>query len=94
MLGCPEFPMATMSVSAFNNCPALVRFRYWGSIPDGVNFSKSPLLDGESVENILAALVDRNGQASQTLTLHPQVAQRLTDAQKAAIAAKNWNLVY
>lgn len=81
--------------NAFGNCFALTTLKITGTV--GTSFLKlntSPLLSNESVQNIIDHLKDLTGQTAQTLTLHATVGAKLTDAQKSAITAKNWTLVY
>lgn len=92
ILGCEEFPMIGNSQNSFNNCKALVRLRYIGTISTSISFAQSPLLDDASIQGIVDALAEV--ATAQTLTLHATVGAKLTDAQKATITAKNWTLVY
>ena len=57
-----------------------------------ISFSYSNLLDDESIQSIINALQDRTGQTALKVTFHTDVVNRLTDAQLAQIAAKNWQL--
>lgn len=65
-----------------------------GTIFDTVSFADSPLLTNASVQNIIDHLKDLTSATAQTLTLHATVGAKLTDAQKTAISAKNWNVSY
>lgn len=64
---------------------------YFGS---NLNFVSSDKLTTASVQSILDHLKDLTGQAANTLAFHADVGAKLTEAQKAAITAKNWTLVY
>lgn len=65
-----------------------------GTIGKSITFPNSPKLTTASVDSIINALKDLTGQTALTLTLHATVGAKLTEAQKAAITAKNWTLVY
>ena len=80
--------------SAFLGLPKLTNITFEGVIGYSVSFGDSPLLTNESVQSIIDHLRDLTDAASQTLTFHATVGGKLTDAQKAAITAKNWTLVY
>ena len=84
----------TGGTTAFTNAPALKNITFVGEIPISVSFAHSNLLTAASVQNIIDHLKDLTGATAQTLTLHATVGGNLTDAQKAAITAKNWTLVY
>ena len=86
-------PVVQWSNSFANNL-ALKEIRFQGQIGKAINFANSSKLSAESIQSIIDALADLSGATAQTLTLHKTVGAKLTDAQKAAIAAKNWNLVY
>lgn len=93
-LGCEEIPLTRISNNAFQNCSALVRLNWVGAIVTGFSLQWCALLDDVSIQNIVDSLADLTGQAAQTLTIHATVGAKLTDAQKGAITAKNWTLVY
>ncbi len=86
--GVPDFDFT------FASCEALAHITIHGSIDVNISFAESPLLTNESVQSIIDHLADLTGKAAQTLTLHATVGNKLTDAQKAACTAKNWQLVY
>lgn len=64
------------------------------TIVANVGFQHSSKLSADSIQSIIDGLADLTGQTQQTLTLHNAVGSKLTDAQKAAITAKNWTLAY
>lgn len=78
----------------FNDCPKLeeINFTEDSVIAKNISFFQSPLLNTASVNGIIQALKDLTGATAQTLTFHADVKGKLTDAQKAAITAKNWQL--
>ena len=82
--------------SWFNECYALeeINFTQDSVIKANIAFQNSPKLTNQSVQSLINVLKDLTGESSQTLTLHADVGNKLTDAQKAAITAKNWTLVY
>ena len=79
--------------TAFQGCGRLENIIIEGTIGTSISFPSCPLTT-ESVQSIIDHLKDLTGQATQNLTLHNTVGSKLTDAQKAAITAKNWTLVY
>ena len=79
---------------SFGLLPKLVNITFVGCIGKSFVIKDSPLLSDASVQSIIDCLKDLTGAAAQTLTLHATVGGKLTDAQKAAITAKNWTLVY
>lgn len=65
-------------------------------LEDGFNYSlnfPSILLERNTVVNMFNALVDRTGLDSLTFQIRKQVANKLTDEDKAILALKNWTLV-
>lgn len=84
---------------AFNNysflgLPRLEEIRFEGCIGKSLAIKDSSKLSAASVQSIIDCLKDLTGQTQQTLTFHATVGANMTDAQKAAITAKNWQLVY
>lgn len=77
----------------FANCRKLENITIEGVIGKGWNCKACPLTN-ETVQNIIDHLKDLTGQTTQTLTLKADVGAAVTDAQKAAITAKNWTLAY
>jgi len=80
--------------NTFANCTALENINFEGVIANSLSFSNSSLLTPTSINNIIGCLKDLTGGTAQTLTLHATVGAKLTDEQKAAITAKNWELAY
>ncbi len=82
--------------SWFSECYALeeINFTQDSVIKANIAFQDSPKLTNQSVQSLINVLKDLTGESSQTLTLHADVGNKLTDVQKAAITAKNWTLVY
>lgn len=64
------------------------------SIKASISFANSPNLTDASRQSIVDGLADLTGQTAQTLTLHATVGAKLTEAQRATIAAKNWEVKY
>ena len=77
----------------FLNCKKLENITVEGVIAKSWDCKHSPLTNA-TVQNIIDCLKDLTGEATQTLTLTADVGAAVTDAQKAAITAKNWTLVY
>lgn len=81
--------------NAFYICYELREVRFAaGAVFTSVSFSYSSLLSDVSIQSIIDGLADLTGQTAQTLTLHATVGAKLTQAQKDAVSAKNWTLVY
>ena len=78
----------------FQNHSYLESIDFDGVIGTDISFAHSNLLDDASVQSIIDHLKDLTGATAQTLTLHKDVGNKLTEAQKATITAKNWTLVY
>jgi hypothetical protein len=72
----------------------LKEVRFEGTIGTTIYFTYFSLLSDESVQSIIDHLKDLTGTTTQKLTFHAKVGAKMTDAQKAAITAKNWTLVY
>lgn len=83
-------------VACFANCYVLENITFEGDIKAGtsslLSFAQSNLLSNASVQSIIDHLFDYSGSTARTLQLHADVKARMTDAQKAQITAKNWNL--
>lgn len=79
---------------AFGGLGSLEEIRFEGTIGVSLLINNSPLLSNDSVQSIIDHLKDLTGATAQTLTFHNDVGNKLTQAQKDAISAKNWTLVY
>ena len=79
---------------AFRYCNKLKDISFGGVVGKSISFSDCSLLTNASVQSVIDHLKDLTGATAQTLTFHADVGGKLTDAQKAAITAKNWTLVY
>ena len=82
------------TIGNFMMANALVNVEVTGTIGTDINLSGSSLLSNESVQNVIDHLKDLTGATAKTLTFHKTVGNKLTEAQKATITAKNWTLVY
>lgn len=81
--------------SMFASCYALREIRFVPlSIKKSNAMNHSSNLSAESIQSIIDGLADLTGKTAQTFTFHKDVGNKLTDAQKATITAKNWTLVY
>lgn len=78
----------------FGSCGQLEEIRLEGALGCSLSFSSCSKLSSDSVQSIIDHLKDLTGATAQTLTFQAAVGGKLTDAQKAAITAKNWTLVY
>ena len=85
---------ANISGDSFAWCTALKEIRFNGTIASNLSFPNSANLSTDSIDSIIGALKDRTGTTAFTLTFHKTVGAKLTQAQKDAISAKNWTLVY
>ena len=65
-----------------------------GTIKISIPFNQNPNLTDASIQSIIDGLADLTGATAQTVTFHKNVGDKLTDAQKTAISAKNWTLAY
>ena len=94
-IGEMEIPKVTEASNAFVGCTELKRISFVaGCINVNISFSNSSKLDDASIQSIIDGLADLTGKSAKTLTLHATVGAKLTQAQKDAISAKNWTLVY
>lgn len=88
----------TDTTSTFNGCYNLEEINIVcegeGGFATNLSLAQSSKLSAESVQSIIDALVDLTGATAQTITFHATVGAKLTQAQKDAISAKNWTLVY
>ena len=80
--------------NSFLNCYSLVDVTFDGEIGKAISFAQSSKLSNASVQSVIDALADLTGKTAQTLTFHPTVGANMTQAQKNAVSAKNWTLVY
>ena len=62
------------------------------TIKSSIGLEGSEKLSDATVQSVIDGLADLTGATAQTLTLHATVKGKLTDAQVAAITAKNWTL--
>lgn len=79
---------------SFNSNYKLEHISITGTVGKSISFKDSNLLTNASVQNIIDCLKDLTGQTTQALTVHATVGANMTEAQKAEITAKNWQLVY
>lgn len=88
-----DFTKAININGAFLNTPALVNVTFKSNtLSKSISFANSPLLSDASIQYVIDGLTDIAGQTSQTITFHPDVIAKLTDAQKLNIINKNWTL--
>jgi hypothetical protein len=80
--------------TTFDLMTQLTDLIFEGTIGTSLRFVHSSLLTAEAVQSVIDHLKNLTGQTAQTLTFHATVGAKLTNAQKAAITAKNWTLVY
>lgn len=94
-IGEMNIPNVKDTRNTFTACSSLERISFVaGCIHVNISFTDCPRLSDASIQSIIDGLADLSGGTAQTLTLHSTVGAKLTDAQKASAAAKNWTLVY
>ena len=69
-----------------------IRFKK-GTIHKSISFVYCYVLSNDSVNSIIEGLADLTGATAQNLSFDKAVYDKLTDEQKDAVTAKNWNLV-
>lgn len=90
-----DFSASTANNNVFGGCSTLKEFRVVPfSIKASLSIKSSPLLSPETIQSIIDGLADLTGQTAETLTLHNEVGNKLTEEQKATVTAKNWTLAY
>lgn len=100
--GCTKLKKATLTIDAditqanatFGSCAELEDLTINGTIPCDIDFASCIKLTNASVQSIIDALADLTGATAKTIKFYATVGANLTDAQKATITAKNWQLVY
>lgn len=94
-IGTMDISSATNVINMFSGCTGLKRITFAPCcIKISISFANCGLLDDASVQSVVDALADLTGQTAQTLTFHATVGANMTQAQKDAVSAKNWTLVY
>lgn len=87
-----DLSSATNLVSMFASCSNLKNITFVeNSIKINFNLGSSSLLSNESIQSLINGLA--TVETAQNLTIHNDVATKLTDEQKATISSKNWNIV-
>ena len=87
-----DLSSATNLSSMFSNCSNLKNITFVeNSIKISFNIGSSSLLSDESIQSLINGLA--TVETTQNLTIHNNVATKLTDEQKATISSKNWNIV-
>lgn len=90
-----DFSKTTDATGVFHNGYKLADVRFVkGSIKVDLPLGTNNSLSNESIQSVIDGLADMTGKSAKTLTLHATVGGKLTQAQKDAISAKNWTLVY
>lgn len=90
----PHTTSTSNSVSGiFTNCSALVNITIKPNcLKAPISFAYSPLLSDESIDSIINCLATYDS-GGKKLTLHLDVYNKLTEAQKTTIASKGWEVV-
>ena len=88
-----DFSGAT-GISSF--APYCYEIEYFRVVPNTIKLSfkinHCSKLDNDTVQSIIDGLFDLTGDTAQTLTLHADVKEKLTETQIANITSKNWTL--
>ena len=85
--------LTTLGASVFAKCDVLTNVTLGdGFNCDNLNLSASSKYTVDILVGMLAALADRTGQTTYTLTLGTSNLAKLSDEQKAVATAKNWTL--
>lgn len=90
-------PLNCTSITAANRanmfafCKALKEVRFVAnSIKISISFNNCSSLSTDTIQSIIDGLADLTGQTSQTLTVHQDVRNKLTENQLTTISDKNW----
>lgn len=87
-----DLSSATNLASMFANCSNLKNITFVeNSIKINFNLGSSSLLSDESIQSLINGLA--TVETAQNLTIHNDIATKLTDEQKTTITSKNWNIV-
>lgn len=87
-----DLSSATNVSNMFLGCSNLKNVTFVeNSIKTDFNLSSSSLLSDESTQSLTNGLA--TVETAQNLTIHSDVATKLTDEQKATISSKNWNII-
>lgn len=90
-----DFTSCVETSNIFYSCNVLREVRFApGTLSVDLNMLWSPLLSAETIQSVIDGLADLTGATAHKLTFANAVGTALTEAQKAAITAKNWTLVY
>jgi hypothetical protein len=95
ILGAIDMSSCTTATALFGGANALKDVEFVpGTIKISLSFIDCWDLSDASLNSIIEGLTDLTGQTAQTLTLRTGMDARLTEAQKAFVTAKNWNLAF
>lgn len=87
-----DLSSATNVTNMFLGCSNLKNITFVENrIKINFNLGSSSLLSNESIQSLINGLA--TVETAQNLTIHNDVATKLTDEQKATISSKNWNIV-
>ena len=87
-----DLSSATNVTNMFLGCSNLKNATFVkNSIKISFNLGSSSLLSNESIQSLINGLA--TVETAQNLTIHNDVATKLTDEQKATISSKNWEIV-
>lgn len=84
---------ASNVLSMFQATKSLIEVRFKGEIRKTLDFSYSPNLSDNTIQNIIEHLADLTGQTAQTLDFHSDIVLKLTDEQFLQIDNKNWSVI-
>ena len=76
-------------------CTNLTDIDFYGEIMHSLRFKYNPLLNSNSINNIIRALHDySSGGGPNDTTVSFPIGFNITDQQKSAITAKGWTIVW
>lgn len=91
LLKLPASGALTFGTNFFQNCVKLANIRVEGLINSNIPSGACPFTT-ESIQSIIDCLADRTGSSALTWTVSATAYNNMTQAQKDAVSAKNWNL--
>lgn len=89
IMGRIDLSECTVVTNCFQNCTSLEDVSFMPkTIPLSISFANSPNLSADSIDSIVNGLASVSGQ---TLTVHPNVAAKITETD---VTGKGWTLAY
>lgn len=89
-----DFSSATSTSAIFYYCNALKEFRIKPqTIKISLPIAKVESISNDTIQSIVDGLADLTGQTRQSIEFGFSPSEKLTNAQKLSMTAKNWNVV-